>query len=520
VIPGAVADLEAADQAAAQELATLDGKLVTAQEGLATVEGNVTQLGADLAAEADAREQLAQDTAGTFTELDSRLDTFGDDPALEAMRQALSDAQTVADNAKDAAAAANTAASAASQAALEAAGIAASKGRVIVSETEPTGDDRTPSNIWIKPVPDDPDTEIEERAVTYVYLEATDEWQPTTSSELAQAAQNALDAREAAQQAQQRAETAISNAATAQAAAEAAETTAQHAQQTADGKNTVTSSTTAPVGSGKTKGDTWFRTDGSGAIIGQWSWTGAAWESQEVGSEVIANLDVGKLTSGSAAIREAVIDKLWVDGLVAKTGIFNQLYVAAGNLINDPNGLDPVMRSKIGGGRWSWDDTGKYWKIAEFPTNITQFNTYQAGGSVYDSNLLTPGAMYTIAFDVWIDAVLPNTAGRAAIYYRNFDGTTAFVGDGTEPGGDTAAASAPIPAKTWTRVTRYWRAPDTASSGGINFQIINSPGTTVGEIRIRNPFVGKQAASVMIEDGAVNAQKVNAESVAGAVGQF
>src|SRR5699024_8306148 len=78
----------------------------------------------------------------------------------------------------------------------------------------------------------------------------------------------------------------------------------------------------------------------------------------------------------------------------------------------------------------------------------------------------------------------------------------------------------PSPANTGTRVTRYRRAPDTASSGGINFQIINSPGTTVGEIRIRNPFVGKQAASVMIEDGAVSADKVNAESVAGAVGQF
>src|SRR5699024_2318653 len=40
------------------------------------------------------------------------------------------------------------------------------------------------------------------------------------------------------------------------------------------------------------------------------------------------------------------------------------------------------------------------------------------------------------------------------------------------------------------------------------------------EAGIRTPFVGKRAASVMIEDGAVNAQKGNAESVAGAVGQF
>src|SRR5699024_10085322 len=104
-----------------------------------------------------------------------------------------------------------------------------SKGRVIVSETEPVGEDRKSSNIWIKPVPDDPDTEIEEKAITYVYIEASDEWQPTTSSELAQAAQNALDAREAAQQAQQRADTAITNAAAAQSAAQAAQRTADEA---------------------------------------------------------------------------------------------------------------------------------------------------------------------------------------------------------------------------------------------------------------------------------------------------
>src|SRR5699024_1146710 len=96
-------------------------------------------------------------------------------------------------------------------------------------EPAPTGEDRKSSNIWIKPVPDDPDTEVEEKAVTYVYLEATDEWQPTTSSELAQAAQNALDAREAAQQAQQRADTAVANAAAAQSAAEAAQQTANKA---------------------------------------------------------------------------------------------------------------------------------------------------------------------------------------------------------------------------------------------------------------------------------------------------
>src|SRR5699024_8260843 len=162
-------------------------------------------------------------------ELDTRLEGFATDEALGSIRDALTAAQDAVDAAQQVATEANTAANAASQAALEAAGIAASKGRVIVSETEPTGEDRKSSNIWIKPVPDDPDTEVEEKAVTYVYLEASDEWQPTTSSELAQAAQNALDAREAAQQATQRAETAISNAAAAQSAAEAAQQTANKA---------------------------------------------------------------------------------------------------------------------------------------------------------------------------------------------------------------------------------------------------------------------------------------------------
>ena len=222
-------DIAAAASEAAQDLDVLDGKLTTAQQELATVGENVGQLETDLAAESDAREQLASDVQGTFSELDTRLDSFGDDEALSGLRAELQAARDTADSASAAASAADQAASAASQAALEAAGIAASKGRVIIQSAEPTGEDRNAANIWIKPVDDDPETEVEERAVTYVYLEQSDEWIPTTSDELAQAAQNALDAREAAQQAQQRAETAISNAATAHAAAEAAQRTADDA---------------------------------------------------------------------------------------------------------------------------------------------------------------------------------------------------------------------------------------------------------------------------------------------------
>lgn len=206
-----------------------DQLFIEARDAIETAEGDIADAKQEIIDERTAREAALKQAAEDLAELDGKLADLPSSSELDEIRDDLAAAQGVAESARSVATEANTAANAASQAALEAAGIAASKGRVIVQETEPMGEDRKASNIWIQPVPDDPDTEIVENAVTYVYLEASDEWQPTTSSELAQAAQNALDAREAAQQAQQRADTAVSNAATSQAAAEAAQTTANTA---------------------------------------------------------------------------------------------------------------------------------------------------------------------------------------------------------------------------------------------------------------------------------------------------
>ena len=78
--------------------------------------------------------------------------------------------------------------------------------------------------------------------------------------------------------------------------------TANAAQTTANGKNKVTYSLSAPSGSGTATGDIWFRYDGSGIIIGQWEWTGSAWSSKTIGSAVIANLDAGKITAGTISV--------------------------------------------------------------------------------------------------------------------------------------------------------------------------------------------------------------------------
>lgn len=237
-LPAAVEKLEQADATAAVELGTLDGNLETAKQEIAAAETSINDL--KTVTLPTMRQELEDAQAQAQADLDALNTRLTDIDAvgtgkLASIRDALAAAEQVANNANDAAIAADQAASAASQAALEAAGIAASKGRVIIQVTEPTGDDRQAANIWIKPAVDDPDTDITETATTYVYIADTDTWMPTTSDELAQAAQNALDAREAADQAKQRAETAISNAATAQAAAEAAQRTANQATLDARG---------------------------------------------------------------------------------------------------------------------------------------------------------------------------------------------------------------------------------------------------------------------------------------------
>ena len=127
------------------------------------------------------------------------------------------------------------------------------------------------------------------------------------SSQLASAiTQSISDAQSAASAAQSTADTANSNAATAQAtanaaqsAANAAQSAASAAQSTADGKNKVVRSTSAPSStSGYSAGDQWWVYSGN-TVTALYLYDGSAWVSQTLTSSVIANLDAGKITSGS-----------------------------------------------------------------------------------------------------------------------------------------------------------------------------------------------------------------------------
>lgn len=74
---------------------------------------------------------------------------------------------------------------------------------------------------------------------------------------------------------------------------------AKYAQETADGKNTVTYSVN-PASGPNTAGDVWFqRTGTTGPIIAQWEGQGGtSWNPVTLGHQVIASLDMGKATVG------------------------------------------------------------------------------------------------------------------------------------------------------------------------------------------------------------------------------
>lgn len=80
-------------------------------------------------------------------------------------------------------------------------------------------------------------------------------------------------------------------------------------------------STDRPDFDGKAIGDTCRIQDPTALnIVAEWRWTGSAWEKMQVSGEQISNLDVGRLTAGSASINELAARKIAAD-----TGRFLQL---------------------------------------------------------------------------------------------------------------------------------------------------------------------------------------------------
>lgn len=115
---------------------------------------------------------------------------------------------------------------------------------------------------------------------------------------------------------------------------------AQSAINMAGTKNQVFYGTAVPTATSpkpSVRGDLYRRIDADTNITSEYQWSGSTWVQQLVTTTAISNLDVGKLTAGSAAISNLVVEKLWAEVIRAKKILADQVLIGSGsNLIVDP----------------------------------------------------------------------------------------------------------------------------------------------------------------------------------------
>lgn len=127
-------------------------------------------------------------------------------------------------------------------------------------------------------------------------------------------------------------------------------------QTTADGKNTVFYSASAPSTSGRKVNDVWFDTDDGNKM---YYWNGSAWTAQQFGTNAIknlsitnaliadgtiqnakiGNLDAGKITTGTLSAtrigaRSITADKLVANTITADSGVIADLAVTNAKIAN------------------------------------------------------------------------------------------------------------------------------------------------------------------------------------------
>lgn len=95
--------------------------------------------------------------------------------------------------------------------------------------------------------------------------------------------------------------------------ANAAQIAAEGAQATANGKNKIYYSATAPTGT-FTVGDLWFNTSNDNEMS---TWNGSSWASKQLGNLAISNIDAGKITTGTLSSLRLSSDVITVNNLYA-----------------------------------------------------------------------------------------------------------------------------------------------------------------------------------------------------------
>lgn len=282
--------------------------------------------------------------------------------------------------------------------------------------------------------------------------------------------------------------------------------------QSANGKNQITVSTSPPGSSKGIAGDLWRRVDSNGHVFAEWTHDGKSWKPALIRSDMITNLDVHKLTvSGSARVEEAVIEKLWVDGLSARTVTTSRLTVSPGNIYRDPNLLDGELwgsRYQPGGGRY--DGPSIVVEAGNRQRGTYDLSILPSGWSTTDRTRVRGGSSYRVG--AWVRTSAPATGNGVCMYVRQYGEDGSQLSPMlTRPGGNVSQG-------VWTWIESDITVRDDTVFIAVGC-FLNSG--YPGSAKFSDLSVVPKVGATLIEDGAVTAQKITAsEELTAKVAQF
>ena len=267
-------------------------------------------------------------------------------------------------------------------------------------------------------------------------------------------------------------------------------------RESADGKSKITWSPNAPSGDGKA-GDTWFRTS-SNRIIGHWRHSGSSWVSMSLDAAVIPNLDAGKITSGFIDSERIAAGSIQAGKLLV--GNFT-------NLVPDPAAQFEITDTWRRWGNESIGAAGAFWR---YGATVNGNRGVRAGADEFfgSSRWLTstpfqvrPGDRYFIQVTSYNEYLV---GGSPRFGLRLGDESNGYLGETpvtimSNSGWETYTAIVEIPDNpNIKQAALRYTIPSTATSGYAYFV---------------DPVVRPAVGGVMIEDGAIVAEKISAGAV-------
>ena len=276
---------------------------------------------------------------------------------------------------------------------------------------------------------------------------------------------------------------------------------ANAAYDSASGKNSIRNATTAPQGVGTATGDVWRRWSAypGGTVTAEWAWDGTAWRPQQLSHQMLSSLDLGKATVGQLHGSYITAGSIGADRMTIGVGV---------NALADPYFTDADLRarrSSASTGAWTYSVSGSR-PCMELTTPVTGVQTFRY------APLGTTGLIPTVAGRKWrIEVPMYLSGGQARINVRWYDA----LGSAFSYAAAGAYASGP------GDVTIVGEVESPSQAVGFLVDVYMPASSVARTAKVYGgASVVSKTGTVHIEDGAVKAQQVDAQSVAGAVGQF